>query len=125
LLSLPGGQVVHTFPGDMEEAAFSPDGGLLAFASPGEGALWDARTGSLVRRLSLPPEAGDQSICRATPAFSPRGDRLALGESVWDTATGGLVWDSCSRSATFSPRFCSPTGRWSPAVSPTVSFTPV
>jgi WD40 repeat protein len=107
LMAVPGGQVVHTFDGDSEQATFSPDGGALAFASYGEGALWDLRTLSLLGTFRVPPEARRHRIDVAPPAFSRRGDRLALGQSVWDAATGALLWmepdPAWTRASVFSP----------------------
>jgi WD40 repeat protein len=75
--------------------------------APGEGAVWDVGTRSLLQSFRVPPEARRHPICHARPAFSPRGERLALGQSVWDTATGALLWSvpdpTWTRASVFMP----------------------
>ena len=70
--------------------AFSPDGRQLAVSSGGFAKtveMWDVASSKLSRTLQLP------ATHATIPAFSPRGDKLALGCSsgeviVWDAATG-------------------------------------
>lgn len=107
LMTRQGGKIVHAFPPGMDEAAFSPNGTALAFVGYGEGVLWDLPTLSILRTFRVPPEASGHPICHAPPAFSPGGERLALGQSVWDPASGALVWivpdPTWTRASVFSP----------------------
>jgi WD40 repeat protein len=74
---------------DFQDVAFSPDGLWLAGRRGfGKGAvhIWDARTGALVRTIETKAES------TGGPAYSPAGDRLAVGRggrvTEYDAATG-------------------------------------
>ena len=82
------GRLVRTLaaPAQLCRVAFSPDGRLLAAASPsGEARLWDAATGAEVRSWA----AG------GSVTFTPDGTFLAAGGpdgvSFWAVATGALA----------------------------------
>ncbi|MFF5703185.1 WD40 repeat domain-containing protein [Streptomyces sp. NPDC012794] len=81
-----GGPLIEDVDGPVE-AAFSPDGALLATTCGGETLLWDTATGSLVRKL---PEAAGRG---ATMAFSLDGRLLATMSDhgtvrLWEPSTG-------------------------------------
>lgn len=80
------GQLLHSFQaGQVERAAFSADGLLLATAGVQGGVkLWDLQTGAL-SSLSL---IGPDELITAL-AFSPDSQRLAA--AVWDSPI--VVWD--------------------------------
>jgi WD40 repeat protein len=83
------GRLRHTLRDCLAPIAFSPDGGLLASA---DRAVWDTRTGSLLRRLAgFQPSPETTSI-----TFSPDGRQIALGDEAgtvrwWDTKSGRLL----------------------------------
>jgi WD40 repeat protein/serine/threonine protein kinase len=95
-----GGQLLRTVGGQrgaLQNAAFSPDGHLLAASAghanrlaPGKIALWDTDTGRLVRTLD-----GDTDEVHGL-AFSPGGERLASASRdstlrIWDMRGGQLL----------------------------------
>ena len=93
--------------------ALSADGQRLgALRSSGEVGVWDVRTGALV--AALPVVAGPEAI-----AFSPHGDRLAVGGAhltieVWDLAGRRSLWRKTATSAEGRVRSLafSPEGRF-------------
>ncbi len=73
----------------------------------GEGALWDLRSRQLVQTFRHTTEPYNDRIDGCPPAFSPGGDLIAFGQSVFETATGALKWraldEAWTRAAIFSP----------------------
>jgi WD40 repeat protein len=78
----------------VESAEFSPDGARIVTATSTAVSLWDARTGKLLKALSL----GDNDF-PGPAAFSPDGTKVATGNDinfdriacVWDAKTGELL----------------------------------
>ncbi len=97
LFTMDGTTEIRTF-------AFSPDGKTLAGSNLNETRLWDVATGQHKQTFNR----GSQE----TITFSSDGQMLAIGNSLWDTSTGGDLkvlregmarsWRP-SRSFTFSP----------------------
>ena len=79
-----GGDLVRVRGHDRNviEAAWSPDGSMLAAVSPGEGTIWDADTGEL-RVAFFPPDSAFASI-----AFDAASSRVATGM----TDGTAIVW---------------------------------
>lgn len=76
----PDGTEAHTLVSDARDAAWSPDGGRLAFVSPRQGSLdlWlTDRRGKWVRQLTSSPH---QEI---SPTWSPRGEKLAFASLIY------------------------------------------
>lgn len=71
--------------------AFAPEGTLLAVASDGEAAIWDAETGEKVVSFSTPGSAEMEEI-----AWSPEGDRVVTSADdgvlrFWNSDDGRLL----------------------------------
>ena len=107
VLDVAKDETILELPEGTEHVAFSPDGALLAVVYPGEGALWDLRSRQLVQTFSHPIDPYRVRIEQSRPAFSPGGDLIAFGQSVFETATGALKWraldEAWTRAAIFSP----------------------
>lgn len=80
--------------------AISPDSTkLIAINDLGYGTLWDLQSGELQQQLNPPVADGwmGDSLGRVrSPAFSPEGDRVAIGGytgtvCIWNVATGKLI----------------------------------
>src|SRR5262249_8367504 len=93
--------------------AVSPDGSLLAGWGQKTGiVLWDVGTGKEAQRISL---GENNAIPCTTAVFSPDGKHLAAAEfaavSVWETATGQLVYRSAARGSNQPVLAYSPDGK--------------
>jgi WD40 repeat protein len=78
-----GGQVALS-------VAFSPDGLLLASVGPTLAVVWRISDGTAIRKLVT---AVDDSadLCAGAAAFSPKGDLLAAGATVFRVADGSVA----------------------------------
>jgi WD40 repeat protein len=85
------GELLSSLSLGNELVGLCQDGRTVAVTSPGVLQLWDTARGEKLRDL---PAAG----CRfGPPSFSPDGSRVAWNDwrvSVWETASGNLVWSS-------------------------------
>lgn len=82
----------------VQDAAFSPDGRLLASAAVNYAgiSLWELPNGRLLRRLTVPPKEGDEAWTNAL-AFSPDGNKLLTADvrgtlHLWDVRTGEEIY---------------------------------
>jgi WD40 repeat protein len=96
----------------IKDAAFSPDGTLLA-TTPQDKTIriWDVATGRPVRTLTGHTEQV------FTPAFSPDGSRLLSGSldgsvRLWDVATGDLVQTFTGHTGSVYSSAFTPDGRF-------------
>jgi len=107
VLDVATDETILELPEGTEHVAFSPDSALLAVVYPGEGALWDLRSRQLVQTFRHPTDPYRVRIEQSRPAFSPGGDLISFGQSVFETATGALKWraldEAWTRAALFSP----------------------
>ena len=106
LYDLASRQVIRTLPGTKDEgqAAFSPDGKIIAAVTQNSVILWDVTTGR--------EQGSPIPLARAgSPSFSHDGQTLAVmgpaGATLWDTAThqqlGGVLTSRNSGWVVFSP----------------------
>ena len=107
VFDVAGGETVLELPEGTQYVTFSRDGALLAVVYPGEGALWDLRSRQLVQTFRHTTEPYKDRIDCCPPAFSPGGDLIAFGQSVFEAATGAHKWraldEAWTRAAIFSP----------------------
>ena len=94
--------------GDVQSAAFSPDGTRIVTASrDGTARIWDAITGAEIRVLR-----GHEYAARSA-AFSPESTRIVTASwdntaRIWDAVSGSEIrvlrgHEDCVESAAFSP----------------------
>ncbi len=115
LWDLGSGAHLRDLPGsgqDIKDAAFSPDGTLLA-TTPQDKTIriWDVATGQLLRTLT-----GHTEIV-FTPAFSPDGTRLLSGSldgsvRLWDVASGDLLRTFVGHTGSVYSSAFTPDGRY-------------
>jgi WD40 repeat protein len=107
VFEVAGGETILELPEGTAYVTFSRDGALLAVVYPGEGALWDLRSRELLHTFGHATEPYRARIDGCPPAFSPGGDLIAFGQSVFETSTGALKWralnEAWTRAAIFSP----------------------
>jgi WD40 repeat protein len=100
-------ETILELPEGIEHVTFSHDAALLAAVTHGEGTLWDLRSRLLLRSYRHPTDPYRGRIDQCPPAFSPSGDLIAFGQSVFETATGAFRWraedEAWTRAAVFSP----------------------
>ncbi|MFC5182847.1 WD40 repeat domain-containing serine/threonine protein kinase [Actinomadura harenae] len=84
--------------GSSSFAAPSPDGRTIATDNYSSISLWDARTQRVTRTFQLP--GGDKAGIASSAAFSPEGDRLAIGTYSNDKGPHKIVlWNVPQNSA--------------------------
>jgi WD40 repeat protein len=107
VLDVAGGETLLELPEGTKYVTFSRDGTRLAVVYPGEGALWELASGQFLQTFGRLPEPYRFRIDCCPAAFSPGGDLIAFGQSVFEAATGALKWrahdDAWTRAALFSP----------------------
>jgi len=102
----------------VQAMAYSPDGQLLATASPDETLwFWDAETGQAVGMLdAYGMSTGEWCACIWSLAFSPDGETVATGSTdarvrQWDVQTAELLYTSQAMGDLISGLGFSPDGQ--------------
>ena len=85
-------RTIRGYTGRIRAAAYSPDGQTIAGAGSSYIAVWDARTGALLKKLSNASSVITYRINAV--AYSPDGQTIAGGAYdalIWDVKTGALL----------------------------------